>query len=565
MQIDWDVPIPMEDGTLLRADVFRPDGAGLYPVIMTHGVYGKGLPIERFRQRLLAQRERHPLLKQDDLTGADLADAMTGGSGDDIASDDYRVWEVVDPLHWVPAGYVCVRVDSRGSGRSPGRLDPLSPQEIRDYAACIEWAGTQPWSNGKVGLCGKSYYAMSQWLVAALKPPHLAAICVWHGWSDWYRDATRHGGILYRFWENFWYPELALPVQNGADAGVNPHNGLAIAGACLDVETLVANRADIVEDIRTHPFDDDHYYGVRTPDLKAVDVPLLASADWSDHDLHLAGTIRGYLECASREKRLEIHAGGQFDDAPFVAFQQRFFDHYLKGEGDWLSQPPVQLAVRQADGGSRIAVADGWPIPDTRWTKLHLDAAGLRLADRPPMRRAEASFEAGGDGLVFETAPFNEDILVAGPIAATLQLSSDTADADLFLVLDAVDAEGKRVELRDHRGGLTSMTVGWQRASHRALEPKRSTIGAPWPSHRHAEPLVPGQIYEVHVALRPGCLYLPAGHRLQLTVRGNGPGHDDPVDRPAALFDNEVKLHTGLDAPATLMLPVVPPSVLRYL
>ena len=79
-------------------------------------------------------------------------------------------------------GYACVRVDSRGAGRSPGYIDHLvSPRETQDLYDCIEWAGAQPWCNGKVGLNGISYYAMNQWQVAALQPPHLAAICVWEG------------------------------------------------------------------------------------------------------------------------------------------------------------------------------------------------------------------------------------------------------------------------------------------------------------------------------------------------------------------------------------------------
>ena len=76
-------------------------------------------------------------------------------------------WEVVDPEKWVPDGYACVRVDSRGAGRSPGILDRFSPRETQDFYECIEWAGTQPWSNGKVGLNGISYYGMNQWHVAA--------------------------------------------------------------------------------------------------------------------------------------------------------------------------------------------------------------------------------------------------------------------------------------------------------------------------------------------------------------------------------------------------------------
>ena len=100
------------------------------------------------------------------------------------SSNRYQNWETADPEKWVPDGYACVRVDSRGAGRSPGRLDIFSAQETRDYYECIEWAGAREWSNGKVGLLGISYYAVNQWKVAALRPPHLAAICPWEGASD---------------------------------------------------------------------------------------------------------------------------------------------------------------------------------------------------------------------------------------------------------------------------------------------------------------------------------------------------------------------------------------------
>lgn len=454
-------------------------------------------------------------------------------------------------------------MDSRGSGRSEGRLDPLSSQEIDDYAACIEWAGEQPWSNGKVGLCGKSYYAMSQWLVAARRPKHLAAICVWHGWSDWYRDATRHGGIMYQFWEKFWYPELALPVQNGAGAGTNPHSGLPVTGSrTMSADELAANRADLVEDIRTHPFDDVHYYGVRTPALGQIEVPILASADWSDHDLHLRGTIEGFLRSSSSAKWLEIHDGGQFDDPAAVTLQRRFFNYHLKGEaGDWASQPPVELAIRRPGLDPLILKTDAWPLPETSWRTLFLDAADGVLSEKAPLKSATKSYQARQDGAVFQTAPSGEEQVIAGPVAATLWISADTADADLFVILDAIDPQGRPVDLRDHRAGGTAMTVGWQRASHRAIDEVRSTPWRPWHPHRHAEPLRPFEIYEVRIELRPTSLVLPAHHRLRLTVKGIGPAHDDQIDRPAAVFNNVVTLHTGPETPAVLLLPIIPAHV----
>ena len=114
------------------------------------------------------------------------------------STNKYQNWEVVDPEKWVPDGYAIVRMDSRGAGRSPGMIEIWSPRESKDFYNCIEWAAAQPWSNGKIGLNGISYYAMNQWCVAALQPPHLAAICVWEGAADYYREIARHGGILSR-------------------------------------------------------------------------------------------------------------------------------------------------------------------------------------------------------------------------------------------------------------------------------------------------------------------------------------------------------------------------------
>ena len=87
-------------------------------------------------------------------------------------------------------------------------------RETQDLYQCVEWAGTQPWSNGKVGINGISYYAMNQWTVGALRPPHLAALCIWEGSSDYYRELCRHGGILSDFL-NSWYPRQVASVQHG--------------------------------------------------------------------------------------------------------------------------------------------------------------------------------------------------------------------------------------------------------------------------------------------------------------------------------------------------------------
>ncbi|MBV8074113.1 MAG: CocE/NonD family hydrolase, partial [Candidatus Eremiobacteraeota bacterium] len=150
MRIEWDVPIEMDDGVVLRADVFLPLEDVPYPVILTYGPYAKGLSFqEGYPDQWNRMVEQHP-------------DVAAG------STNKYQNWEVVDPEKWTRDGYACVRVDSRGAGRSPGYVEPWSPRETKDLALCIDWAGTQPWSNGKVGLNGISYYAMNQWMVATL-------------------------------------------------------------------------------------------------------------------------------------------------------------------------------------------------------------------------------------------------------------------------------------------------------------------------------------------------------------------------------------------------------------
>jgi putative CocE/NonD family hydrolase len=241
MRTGWDVPIAMSDGIVLRADVFRPVAEGRYPVLLSYGPYAKGLAFqEGYPSAWERMIQQHP--------------DVAAGSG-----NLYQNWEVVDPEKWVPHGYACVRVDSRGCGHSPGYVDPFSPRETLDLYACIEWAGTQPWSSGKVGLSGISYYAINQWLVASLDPPHLAAMCVWEGAADWYRDMTRHAGILSTFFAN-WYDMQVKTVQYGL--GQRGRRSRATGDLVSGPETLsdaqlAANRCDLGQEIRAHPLDDD--------------------------------------------------------------------------------------------------------------------------------------------------------------------------------------------------------------------------------------------------------------------------------------------------------------------
>ena len=571
MKAEWDVPITMDDGVVLRADVFRPDAPGRYPVILGHGPYGKGLDFdEGFPGRWSLLVKEHPEVGQ--------------GS-----SCKYANFENADPEKWVPDGYVCVRVDSRGIGRSGGRLCPFDPRETRDYYECIEWAAVQPWSNGKIGLSGISYLAMNQWYVASLQPPHLTAMIPWEGAADWYRDCTHHGGIRTTFWDIL-YEVIIQRVQHGVgERGFRSKvTGETVAGPeTLGDEELRRNRCDFVEEIRGHPFWDE-YHRARSPDWSKIKVPFLSAGNWGGQGLHLRGNVEGFLQAASSNKWLEVHNlehWTHYYTDYGLELQKEFFAHYLKGvDNGWEKRPPLLLNIRHVDKLVHRAERE-WPLERTQWTRLYLDAASKSLQWKSGPQ-AKLAYAGLGKGVTFLTAPFEREMEITGPVAARLHISSSTSDADLFLVLHLYDAQGNEIVFSGAQHPRTPISQGWLRASHRALDRERSTEYRPYHLHTKNEPLVPGQIYPLDVEIWPTSIVVPAGYRIGLSVRGadydygetpqaaanlavhttgkqkkRGPGafmHDDPRDRPAEIYGGTVSVHTGGDCESYVLLPVIP-------
>jgi uncharacterized protein len=567
MKIDWDVEITTSDGSVLRADIFRPDGEGPFPVLMSHGPYSKGLHFgEGFPMQWKGLTSDYP-------------EVLRGSTG------RYANWETVDPERWVPFGYVCVRVDSRGAGRSPGVIDCWSPREIDDFSECIEWAGTQPWSNGKIGLAGVSYYASTQWQVAAKRPKHLAAICPFEGYSDMYRDACRHGGILNTFLME-WYPNQIQNVQNGLGlrAHVNPNTGVSIAGPDdLSDDELLANRRDIPGKLLAAELITDSYYQERTPDLAAIEVPVLSCGNWGGHGVHLRGNVQGWLGAGSKQKWMEFHGREhwtEFYTDYGVALQKRFFDHFLKGEDNgWDKEAPIRMLVRHVDRFVQRAEQE-WPLARTLWTRSYLDAASSGLTSDPSSVEGQVRFD-GLDGKAnFSTAPFVQETEVTGPLAATLYVSTTAKDADLFLTVRAYDTSGKEHLIVAASELNAPLAQGWLRASHRKLDPVKSQPWQPVHPHDELQFLEPGEIYELQVEIWPMSFVFPKGWRLVLTVGSTDfqhdlPGpwpeiygkpmrgssvllHDHPEDRTPERFGGEITIHTGGAHPSFLLLPLVP-------
>lgn len=572
MRITWHQPIEMDDGLVLRADVYRPvsDDARC-PVILTYGIYGKGL----------AYQDGYPL--QWGKMVADHPEILT------MSSNKYQNWETTDPECWVPHGYAVVRVDSRGAGWSPGFMDPACPKEVEDLYQCIEWAGTQDWSNGKVGMLGISYYAGNQWRVAGMHPPHLAAIIPWEGQNDRYRDSGYHGGILSEF-QKRWAKHQVVNIQygRGEHAMKNRNTGESVAGPLtLSEEELAKNRVDAYEELKKHPFDDE-WHQSRTADLSLVRTPLLTCANWGGQGIHPRGNFNGFTETPDDiPKWLEAHGDSHwslFSSGYGVALQKRFFDYYLKGiDNGWDRQPRVQLNIRHPGERFVLRHENEWPLARTQWTKLYLDPNDMVLADAPGPQERAVTYEALGDGVTFRTRPLERDTEITGPMAARLFVSSSTTDADLFLIVRVFDPEGKELTFMGSTDPNTPIANGWLRASHRRLDPEKSKPWRPYHPHDRAEPLTPGDVYECEVEIVTSCIVVPKGWRIALTVRGKdyeyegelsefgktfhygtrgtgGMTHNDPDNRPANLFGGRVTLHAGGAREAYLLLPVIPPK-----
>jgi len=264
-----------------------------------------------------------------------------------------------------------------------------------------------------------------------------------------------------------------------------------------------------------------------------------------------------------------------------LRIQKRFFGHFLKAEDTgWARQPKVSLLVRHP--GAKFVQRDEseWPLTRTQWTRYYLHVKGHELATEAQKAPGSVTYGGFGEGVTFLTAPLERDTEITGPIAAKLWVSSATEDADLFLVVRVFAPDMKEVTFMGALDPHTPIAQGWLRASHRKLDPGLSLPYRPYHTHDEIRKLKPGEVHELDVEVWPTCIVVPRGYRIGLTVRGRdyewpggaAPGlgnlnavftgvgpfrHDDPRDRPAAVFGGNVTLHAGPDQPAHLLLPVI--------
>ena len=514
---------------------------------------------------------------------------------------EHSAWETPDPKFWTSHGYAVVRVDERGLGQSPGLLDTMSKGTSECFFDAVEWASEQSWSSGKVGLLGISYYAGSQWRVAALRPKGLAAMIPWEGMSDYYRDRCRHGGILSDSFIRFWWNRQIITNQYGKPGRKSSNWGPDTIEGDLTDEERAAARNDQNVDNANNYFRNDPYYASKEYDLSNIEVPLLSVANWGGILLHLRGNIEGYTHAGSKFKYLRCIVGRH--DLPFyyheeVEIQRSFMDAFLKGDDrvGWSvpgKVPPVDMVIRKGDLGFNDPerekafprrTEDSWPIERTQYTKYYLTPAnGLttNASEAKSSHPLKLSYPALGSLekpqlVFFSTPPLEEDVEITGHVVAHLNVSvtpyvgSKTlpSDIDLFVTLRHIGPSGKEVYYTGTAGDPVPLCKGWLRASLRKVNDKhyKHREYLPYRDYFSTDvlPVLPGEVYPLDIEVWPTCTLMEKGAKLVFEVSSGdtqGSGiftHSGSSDRTKEKLDGLNHLHFGPQWENHVVLPIIP-------
>jgi uncharacterized protein len=511
--IERDVGVMMADGIRLSANVFRPAGAGPWPVILALTPYGKDADPGKTREESCARRA-----------------AIGLGMGRYRVSD-CTPFEAPDPAYWVAHGYVVVHVDLRGCFKSQGQRKVFSRAEISDYSAIVDWAGTEAWSTGKVALHGVSYLAICQWHAAAAPSPYLTAIVPWEGASDSYRDVRFHGGV----------PETAFHRAWSSKMGADQNTEQAGPSRTPPITSFRENRAD----------------------LAAIRVPALICGSFSDQGLHTKGCFDAFMRISSEHKWLYTHGRGKWtvyyeDEA--LAYQRQFLDCFLKGEDNgMLQRPRVRLEVRETLDTYAAREEADWPLPNTDYEELHLDGAQAALALAAPSLPSRVSYDARGGASVSFDHRFAEAVEITGHMRLKLWVSTDCGDdMDLFIAIKKLDAVGDEVCFEGRENDPRApVSLGWLRVSHRELDDIRSRPFQPVLTHEHVQLIEPEQVVPVEIEILPSSTSFAAGETLRLVVSGEDIFSHAMLHHRERCNQGTHTLHIGGEHDARLLVPFV--------
>lgn len=465
-----DVALKMRDGTTIFTDIFRPMGAGRFPAIVGWSPYGKEI-------------------------GGQWLDDVPHRSGVPLEMvSELQKFEAADPAFWVEQGYVVLNPDPRGTGSSEGDMTYWGRQLAEDGYDFIEWAAAQDWCSGKVALSGNSWLAVSQWFIAAERPPHLAAIAPWEGFCDHFRDVGNRGGI---------------PAPAFSEAIITTLSG---KGHVEDQPRMIAKRQLMSP-----------YWEDKIARLERIEVPAYVVASYTNA-VHTHGSFDGYRRIASKDKWLRVNNTNEWLDyytPKFTAELLTFFDHYLKGKANgWAQTPRVRICVLDPGGTDVVdRVVPAWPLPDTQPRKLFL-SADRSLAEAPSSSAGTLSYAVDKDGRIELRHRFARDTEINGYMKLRLWVEArGSDDMELAISVEKRSADGKPIVRSLGEGARGAVSASGQlRVSQRALDPRRSTPSEPYLRNAGEDRLRPGEIVPVEIAIWPMAMLYHAGEALVLTI-----------------------------------------------
>jgi uncharacterized protein len=536
----FNVMVPMRDGINLATDVYLPPSDDQSPAILGRTPYTKG----------------HPAFQK-------LVDAWNG------------------------RGYALVIQDVRGRGDSEGQFTP-EVNEGPDGHDAVEWVATQPWSNGQVAIRGASYGAMSAWLAACERPPHLRALIVAASPSDPFVETPAPADTPMSV---NWYRLVDGRILQNLDTvewtAVYEHLPLETMDERAGFRSLYFREA--VRHETLDEFWEAHRFQDRLPEL---DLPVLHISGWYDDEL--VGTPLNFTKMRQGRnpagQRMLIGPWGHQVNTTRKLGEVDFGPEALidleRYEADWLdstlgrapaqTDPPVRLFVM---GSNTWRDESDWPVPGTRFTEFFLRSGGnanSRFGDgrltqeaptdsepadaftydpaRPvPFLTDESSAQIGGpddyaaveqrgDVLCYSSEALDEDVEVTGPVRVVLFASSSAVDTDFAAKLVDVHPSGFCQRLCD----------GLVRARYREGFDRIAL-------------LEPNAVYEFKIDLWSTSQVFKAGHRIRLEVTSSAfPKQDrnlntgEPFATGTRMVTAENRVFHDARHPSRLILPIVP-------
>jgi putative CocE/NonD family hydrolase len=560
--VERGVPVKMRDGTILRADIYRPNAPGKFPILLTRTPYDKNNDLEF-------------------------------------------------SLKGVARGYIVINQDVRGRYTSDGEWYPFLHESDDGYDT-IEWAASLPYSDARVGMYGGSYVGATQMLAAIANPPHLAGICPVVTASNYHDGWTYQGGAFEQWFNESWTSGLAEETLNRTvRQRVNAQNGIAtlpltdyplfpLPQSSSNAE-LLRTLAPYFLDWLAHPSYDEYWTRWAIEEHYAnIRVPSLTVAAW--YDIFLGGSLHNYIglkehagdDSARVGQRLLVtiggHAGsaqkvGDVDFGPAAPFDEdavtlKWYDHLFKNAAnDFAGAKRVRIFVM---GANQWRDEDDWPLVRAKPAKYYLHSGGKAnsatgdgmlsttapssektdqytydpsnpaptiggplccdSAHLEPGPRDQRTLETRQDVLIYSTPALPDDVEVTGPVRLDLFAKSSAVDTDFVAKLVDVNPDGFAQNLSE----------GIVRARYRN-------------SQHTPELLKPGEIYQFSIDLWATSNVFRRGHRLRLEIsssnfprfdRNTNTGDDTAHARKFALAENAIFHDAG--HPSALILPIVP-------